>query len=103
VCPACLRVRENQPAGYVRLEGDFFQAHRTEILQLVANTENRARSEHALERVMATVHEPDRTDVTTTDIHLARRIGEALYRAYRGKLDVSYNPDEYFVRVNWSR
>ena len=103
VCPACLRVREHQPAGYVRLEGEFFQAHREELLQLVGNAEERARSEHVLERVMGIEHDRDGTNVTTTDIHLARRIGEALYRAYHGKLDVKYSPDEYLVRVTWSR
>jgi hypothetical protein len=103
VCPACLRVREQQPAGYVRLEGEFFEAHRTEILKLVRNIEERARSEHVLERVMAIEHDRDCTNVTTTDIHLARGIGEALYRAYHGKLDVSYSPNEYLVRVAWSR
>lgn len=103
VCPACLRIRENQPAGYVRLEGVFFQEHRSEILQLIHNTEERARSGHALERVMSSAHERDCTVVTTTDIHLARRIGEALYRAYRGRLEVNYSPDEYLVRVSWTR
>jgi len=40
--------------------------------------------------------------ITTTDVHLPRRIGEAVHRAYRGDLDVKYSPDEYTVRVNWS-
>ncbi len=42
-------------------------------------------------------------EVTTTDIHLARRIGDSLCSAYRGSLDVRYSPEEYRVRVNWSR
>lgn len=41
--------------------------------------------------------------VTTTDVHLARRIGEALHRAYQGQLDIKYSQDEYLVRVNWTR
>ena len=103
MCPACHRIHDRFPAGYVRLEGEFFQAHREELLQLVGNAEERARSEHVLERVMGIEHDRDGTNVTTTDIHLARRIGEALYRAYHGKLDVKYSPDEYRVRVTWSR
>ena len=43
------------------------------------------------------------TSVTTTDVHLARRIGEALHHAYQGKLDIKYSQDEYVVRVTWER
>ena len=41
--------------------------------------------------------------VTTTDLHLPRRIGEALKSAFDGTLDLDYDEDGYFVRVNWSR
>jgi hypothetical protein len=103
VCPACLRIRERQPAGHVHLSGDYFAAHRVEILQLVRNTEDRARTDHCLERTMTLDDNRDGTRVTTTDIHLARRIGEAVYHAHGGKLDINYSPDEYRVRVTWSR
>jgi len=41
--------------------------------------------------------------VTTTDIHLPRRIGEALVSAYDGALDLTYDEDGYFLRANWHR
>jgi hypothetical protein len=41
--------------------------------------------------------------VTTTDVHLARRIGDALRSAFHGELIIKYSPDEYLVRVNWTR
>jgi hypothetical protein len=47
--------------------------------------------------VAETVH------ITTTDIHLPRRIGTALKRAYDGDLDVRFGEDEYAVRVRWHR
>jgi hypothetical protein len=47
--------------------------------------------------------QPDKIVITTTDVHLARRIGEAVHHAYQGDLDVKYSPDEYMVRVSWSR
>jgi hypothetical protein len=43
------------------------------------------------------------TLVTTTDIHLARGIGEAIHDAYQGDLEFHYNPDEYLLRVTWIR
>jgi hypothetical protein len=42
------------------------------------------------------------TLVTTTDIHLARGIGDALHHAYRGDLEYHYNPEQNLLRVTWS-
>jgi hypothetical protein len=41
--------------------------------------------------------------VTTTDSHLARRIGGALRRAYQGELDYAYNKEDDSLRVEWKR
>ena len=41
--------------------------------------------------------------VTTTDIHLARGIGEALEHAYQGELEFHYNEGENLLRVHWAR
>jgi hypothetical protein len=83
------------------LDGPFFEEHREEILDLIRNVEEREKREHPLERLM------DRGDdgdiLTTTGVHLARRIGEGLKRAYRGNLTVKYGEDSEFVRVNWRR
>lgn len=103
LCAACRRVRERAPAGTVRLSGEFFAAHRGEMLAVVRNEEQREKRLHPLQRVMSTRDSRGALEVSTTDLHLARRIGEALCSAYRGRLEVRYSPDEYRVRVNWSR
>lgn len=41
--------------------------------------------------------------IKTTDIHLPRRIGEAMHRAFHGELHVHYDEENYFVRVEWWR
>jgi len=41
--------------------------------------------------------------VRTTDIHLPRRIGEALRHAFHGELDFHYEEETYFIRVTWTR
>jgi hypothetical protein len=41
--------------------------------------------------------------VTTTDIHLARGIGDALHSAYKGELEYHYNKEENLLRVEWRR
>jgi hypothetical protein len=41
--------------------------------------------------------------VTTTGLHLARRLGEALARAYKGELSFRYADEEASIRVYWQR
>jgi NMD protein affecting ribosome stability and mRNA decay len=101
--PACRRIRERMPAGYVSLRGGFFEAHREEILARVRHCEDGQRREHPLERIMALEDAEDGMLVTTTDIHLARRIGEALHDAYKGELEFHYNKEQNLLRVAWSR
>mgnify|MGYP001572278632 FL=1 len=102
-CPACQRILEHQPAGFLTLEGDFFVAHRDEIASLVHNVEKKEKAEHPLKRIMATEEEDNGVVITTTDIHLARGIGEAIHHAYQGDLEFHYNVAENLLRVNWSR
>lgn len=103
LCPACQRVRDRFPAGYVTLAGDFLAEHRDEIIQLVRNHGEKARSGHPLERIIALEEGDSEVVITTTDIHLARGIGEALESAYSGKLDFHYNAGENLLRVQWVR
>ncbi len=101
-CPACLRMHDHYPAGYLTLEGSFFKSHHDEVMHLVQNEEKREREEHPLKRIMETEEQDGRTVVTTTDIHLARLIGEALHHAYQGELEFHYNPEQNLLRVNWT-
>lgn len=102
-CPACHRIHDDYPAGFLVLEGKFFRDHRDEIMHLVHNVEKRERSEHPLQRIMA-VEEIKNGGilVSTTDSHLARGIGEALHHAYQGELKFHYNNEENLLRVNWT-
>jgi NMD protein affecting ribosome stability and mRNA decay len=103
-CPACHRIHDHFPAGFVTLQGEFFLAHREEIMHLAHNVEEHERTEHPLKRIMEIEEKDDgATLVTTTDIHLARGIGEAIHHAYQGDLEFHYNPQEYLLRVSWTR
>ena len=84
ICPACHRIHDHFPAGFLTMKGEFFRAHHDEIMNLVHNHEKHERTEHPLKRIMA-VEERDGTAlVTTTDIHLVRGIGEALHHPKSG-------------------
>ena len=102
-CPACHRMHDHYPAGFLKMSGDFFQAHRAEVMHLVRNHEKRESVEHPLKRIMAVEEKGGETLVTTTDIHLVRGIGEALHHAYQGELEFHYNPGQNLLRVSWSR
>lgn len=103
VCAACRRIGDRLPAGRVEIGGAFFTEHREEILRLVRNLEAEEKNERPLERVMAIEDAGERAVVTTTGIHVARRIGEALSRAYQGDFAFRYGDGENSIRVTWSR
>jgi hypothetical protein len=69
----------------------------------VRNQEELEKGERPLHRVMDIEEEPGRIVVSTTDIHLPRRIGKAVHKAYKGDLDLRYEKETYFLRVNWTR
>lgn len=104
LCPACQRIEDNFPAGYVTIRGEFLAAHRDEVLKLVAARAERARLSHPLQRIIG-MQEVERGGVlvTTTDAHLARGIGVALRDAFKGQLGIRFSRDENLVRATWSR
>jgi hypothetical protein len=77
-CPACQRIRDRYPAGYLSLAGSFLEEHREEISQLARNIE-------------------------TTEMQLARTIGNAVQRAYGGEIDYGYEKEASVLRVTWKR
>ena len=99
-CPACRRVRERQPAGWIRLEGDL-GTHRGEVLALVRHREAAERAEHPLERIIDVKEEPFGLLITTTGIHVARRIAEALKRTWHEDVEIRYAKSQDLVRVTW--
>jgi NMD protein affecting ribosome stability and mRNA decay len=103
VCPACHRMDDKYPAGELTLSGSFLTRHGREIVRLARNTEALENREHPLQRIMGIEQKPDGITITTTDVHLPRRIGHAIVDAYKGELDTHYDEGAYFVRMTWKR
>jgi len=103
LCQACRRTRDHFPAGELTITGDFVTRHKEEILHLMRHQEEQEKAEHPLHRIMNIEEQDGAFVVQTTDIHLPRRIGEALHHAYRGELDFHYDEDAYSIRVSWTR
>ena len=103
LCPACRRVKDRYPAGEIIISGAFATAHANEVLGLVRNTERAERDEHPLHRIMDIQTREHDVVITTTDVHLPRRIGHALEDAWDGELSTHYDQGGCFSRVTWRR
>lgn len=103
-CPACRRTRDRVPAGILTLEGEFFEAHREEIMQLLKNKVRQENAAHPMKRIMDIESRKDGgVTVTFTDTHLPRDTGKAIKRACDGDLEIQYTQETGLVRVNWAR
>lgn len=100
LCPACRRIEDNLPGGILTLH-DVPQHLKDQIIGLVRNVAAAENAEHPLNRVIAIDDADDGLVVRTTDIHLPRRIGEAVKHAHHGTLDMHFDDDGYFARVDW--
>ena len=103
VCPACRRIKDNVPAGWLRLEGDYAAQHRAELLRIAREEAESEQAENPLHRLMKIDEAADRMELTTTAVRLAQRIGEAVRRAHHGTLVLQYRKDEFAIRANWRR
>ena len=104
LCAACRRINDKYPAGIVTLKGPVVRQHEEEIINLARNLEQAEKQDHPLNRIIAIdKEEPDTLVITTTDVHLPRRIGTAIHHAFQGDLKLHFDEDNYFIRVDWAR
>ncbi len=103
LCPACRRARERMPAGFVSLGGAYFREHRDEVLRRVRLCEDAEKKLHPLQRILEVKDDEGGALVTTTGSHLARRIGEALGKSFKGEARFRYRPGDNLLRVTWRR
>jgi len=103
VCQACHRINDRYPAGIVTVADTLTATEKADMLNFVRHQETAEKAEHPMNRIIAIDESPAAIVITTTDIHLPRRIGEAIERAFHGKHTTHFDKGGYFVRVNWGR
>jgi NMD protein affecting ribosome stability and mRNA decay len=103
LCPACQRAHDHVPAGLLDLSGGYFQEHRTEIMQLARNVEEKEKAEHPLDRIMEVDERDDGVAMAFTDAHLARGVAEAVRHAHQGELELQYGEEDVLLRATWRR
>ena len=103
ICPACRRIEDRYEGGVVHLKGEFLQNHKDEIMNLIKNTADEEMAYRPLERIIAIEEKGEEIVITTTYEHIARRIAEAVHRAYKGNLKMQYPEGQKYIRVFWER
>ncbi|HIE59831.1 MAG TPA: ATPase [Persephonella sp.] len=103
LCPACRRINDKYEGGIVYLKGEFLQNHKDEIMNLIKNTADEEMAYRPLERIIEIKEKNGEITITTTYEHIARRIGEAVHRAYKGALNMQYPEGQKYIRVFWQR
>ncbi len=103
LCQACHRTNDKYPAGVLTLTGTSVAGSAEELKRVARHEEQSEKQDHPLNRIINIEQTTDGLVINTTDIHLPVRIGKAIKRAFRGKLDEHFDEAGYFVRVNWHR
>jgi NMD protein affecting ribosome stability and mRNA decay len=103
LCSSCRRIRDDFPAGELYLSGNYLIKHKKEIENLIHKIAKEARERSPLKRMMDMKKQDQGLCVRLTDDHLARHIGDAIFRAYRGDLQLKYSDEQKFVRLYWHR
>ena len=105
ICGACKSQKNGMPHGFVHVDGEFVRAHRADIVALLRNEAARAAEHNPLARIV-TWHDDGRTDdvlVTTTTEHLAIRLGQALEKAFDGRVLYGFSHENKLAHVWWHR
>jgi len=103
-CPACQRIKDGYPAGFIELSGEFFEENRAEIINLVRNVEEAQKQDHPMQRIIRIHKDRDgSTQIETTEVNLARRIGDSISRAYQGEYSFQYADNYNRIRIQWTR
>ena len=103
VCPACLRIQDNNPEGVVVLSGQYLLEHEDEILNIIKNTEREARMKNPLARIMEIRQEKDELTILTTNDKLAQKLGRNVYKSHKGELHYNWGREQDRIRVKWER
>ena len=103
VCPTCRKIKDHYVEGYLTLSGEFLVEHKDEIVTLLEKEAARVGNRSCDDRIIQLVPEGEKLVVETTTEKLARHLGRAIYKAYKGELSFRWSDPNLFVRVYWSR
>jgi hypothetical protein len=88
-CPACHRARHRIAAHVIEL-GGALPPWWNEVRGMIGNVERAEVSDHPMERVLAIDMRDDRVLVSTTGLHIARRLVAAFLRRFRQQIRLTF-------------
>lgn len=103
LCAGCQRQAGHDPGGILTLAGEFWKEHWREIHGLLRNEEARIRAENPTSMILAMGECGGILEVRTTNPFLAKRLGQALRRAYGGGVRYVFSRGNPLARVSWVR
>jgi hypothetical protein len=97
-----MKIKDRYPSGELHIFG-VEPAERGEIVRILRNEEERARTKNPLERIMRLHMENGGWKIETTTEKLAQRLGRSLRKARGGKVAYKWGHNNKFVRVVWEK
>lgn len=97
-CPACHRARNRIAAHVVELSGAL-PPWWNEVRGMIGNVERAEVLDHPMERVIGMEMRDDRVLVSTTGLHIARRLVAAMVRRFRQRVRLTF--DDVKTRIEW--
>lgn len=98
LCPACLRIAYNKPAGILVLEGNHYREHLVDITALVKHLEFIEKTEHPLSRLMDCSIQGNTVSIRTTSRQFVKSVAAMIQRSF-GAVQVKRRIDETGVLV----
>ena len=104
LCPACQKIKDHYPEGYLTLKGgEYLDQHKDEIFQIIRNEASRVEMKNPLRRIIDFKKEDDTWLITTTDEKLVQHLAREIHKAHSGKVEYHFGQQNKIARVYWSR
>lgn len=104
-CPACRKIKDDYPLGVLILQGSIINNTQkvTEIKNLIRHETEKEANSNPLARIFKVEEFPDRIEIKTTTEGLAKRLGNAIQKAFQGDLELVFSENDKFLRVIWKK
>lgn len=103
LCPGCQRVKDKYIDGVINIKSYLVDGKKQELISLIRHEEKLELEKNPLSRIVDIETKKGFMSIQTTTEFLATRIGHALDKSHKGKLEIQKLPREKFVRVNWTK
>lgn len=103
LCPACKKIKDGYAEGIVNLTGKFLPTHMEDIYNVIKRTEKNSIKKNPLGRIMDMEDIRGGVRISTTTVEFARKLGDAIHKAYKGDIEYKWSDGQKMARINWKR